>query len=517
MSVKLILSTAVTGGMTLLSRVFGLARDNVLARVIGAGTGVEADAFYVAFRIPNFFRRIFGEGAFSQAFVPVLSEYREKKPEDEVRGFLDNIAGFLLLSLIVVVGLGMLTAPWIIRLLAPGFLEQGDKFELAYNGLRIMFPYLLFISLVAMAGGIFNTWGRFGVPAFTPVLLNVCMIAAALWLSPYMENPVLALSWGVFVAGVVQLAFQIPFLIKLKRLPLPRFSRSPDPGVKRVLKLMAPAMIGVSVAQINLMVNTILASFLATGSVAWLYYSDRVMEFPLGIFGIALGTVILPSLSRQHANASEQEFSQLLDWGMRLVLLIVAPATVGLILLSEPIVSTLFQYGAFNAHDVKMSAAALVAYCLGLPALLAIKILAPGFYARQNTKTPVKIAAIAMLVNVAFAVLLFKPLAHVGLAMALSISAFVNAGLLFYYLSRYGHYHPESGWLAFTAKVLVATAAMATVLIWGAGDSNPWLNGSTWERVWRLSLWIGAAAAVYVAVILASGIRPRQLLYKHEI
>ena len=516
MSVKLILSTANTGGMTVLSRVFGLVRDNVLARVIGAGTGVEADAFYVAFRIPNFFRRIFGEGAFSQAFVPVLSEYREKKPEDEVRGFLDSIAGFLLLSLIVVVGVGAVAAPWIIRLLAPGFLDQPDKFELASDALRIMFPYLLFISLVAMAGGIFNTWGRFGVPAFTPVLLNVCMIVAALWLSPYLDNPVLALSWGVFVAGVVQLAFQLPFLIRLKRLPVPRFKK-PDPGVKRVLKLMAPAMVGVSVAQINMMVNTILASFLATGSVAWLYYSDRIMEFPLGIFGIALGTVILPSLSRQHANASEHEFSQLLDWGMRLVLLIVAPATVGLILLAEPIVSTLFQYGAFNAHDVKMSAAALVAYCLGLPALLAVKILAPGFYARQNTTTPVKIAAIAMLVNVTFALLLFKPLAHVGLAVALSISAFVNAGLLFYYLSRYGHYRPDAGWLAFTAKVLLATLVMAGVLLWGASDSSVWLQGSAWQRVWRLALWISVAAAAYVAVILATGIRPKQLLYKHEI
>jgi putative peptidoglycan lipid II flippase len=511
MSRDLFRSTLVTGGMTLISRITGLVRDIVFARIIGAGIGIGADAFYVAFRIPNFLRRIFGEGAFSQAFVPVFSEYRSRNSHAEVREFADRMTGTLGLILFVVTLVGVIAAPLIVMALAPGF--SGEKFELTTQMLRITFPYLLFISLVAMAAGMLNTYGRFGVAAFTPVLLNVCMIGAALWLAPRMQEPVLALAWGVFIAGVVQLLFQLPFLKRIGLLPRPRLKRNHD-GVGRVFRLMLPAIFGVSIAQINMLVNTVLASFLVTGSVSWLYYSDRLMEFPLGVFGIALATVILPSLSRQHAAASREEFSQLLDWAMRWVWLISLPAALALIVLAGPLLATLFQYGAFTAHDVAMSAQALKAFAFGLLGFVLIKVLAPGFYARQDTRTPMRIGALSMLANIVLSLALVGPLKHVGLALAISLAAFVNAGLLYVRLRRDKVYTPQPGWAAFIIRLALASAAMAAVLAWGAGDAQSWLAAPAWTRVGRLTFWVIVGMLIYLIGLLAAGVRPRMLLLK---
>ena len=511
MSRKLIKSTAVTGGMTFVSRLTGLARDMAFANLIGAGTGIAADAFYVAFRIPNFFRRIFGEGAFSQAFVPVFTEYKTRAPHAELRAFVDRMTGVLGAILLLFTVAGVAAAPLFVLIQAPGF--GGAKFALTVEILRITFPYLLFVSLVALAAGILNSYGRFAAAAFTPVLLNLCLIAAALWFAPGLDQPVLALAWGVFIAGVLQLAFQAPFLARLKLLPRPKLARDHD-GVARVLRLMLPAIFGVSVAQINTMVNTILASFLTNGSVSWLTYSDRIMEFPLGVFGIALATVILPSLSHRHVNNSRAEFSHLLDWGLRWVFVIGIPATAALVILAGPILTTLFHHGAFDARDVRMTTQALIAFALGLPGFILIKVLAPGFYARQDTRTPMRIGVIALLANIVLSLVLVFPLAHTGLALATSIAALVNAGLLFRLLRRQQVYHPLPGWGLFLARVALASAAMAAVLLWGVGGLEGWLAATVWERVVRLAFWVAAGALVYLFTIVLLGVRPRQLLLR---
>jgi putative peptidoglycan lipid II flippase len=513
MSRKLLKSTAWTSGMTLLSRIAGLVRDMVFASLIGAGAGVAADAFYVAFRIPNFLRRIFGEGAFSQAFVPVFAEYKTKTSHDEVRTFVSYMLGYLGAILLVVTLVGVVVAPLLVGMLAPGYLDEPQKYGLTVTMLRIIFPYIFFVSLVAMAAGILNTYGRFGAAAFTPVLLNLCLIGAAVLLAPHLDEPVLALAWGVFIAGVVQLAFQIPFLRQLKLLPRPRFTwRQQHEGVRRVSKLMLPAIFGVSIAQVNLLVNTLLASFLVTGSVSWLYYADRFMEFPLGVFGIALATVILPGLSRRHATNSNDDFSHLLDWGLRWVVIIAVPASVALILLAGPLLTTLFYRGAFTAHDVQMTAAALIAFSAGLLGFMLIKVLAPGFYARQDTQTPVRIGVVTMGVNIVLSLALFYPFGHVGLASAISVAAFVNAGLLFYRLYRGGIYRPSSGWGLFAFRVLLASAVMGVVLYLGIGDPASWLDARSRDRVWRLVLWVAVGAVSYFVTALLVGLRPKQLL-----
>ncbi len=513
MSRKLLKSTAWTSGMTLLSRIAGLVRDMVFASLIGAGTGVAADAFYVAFRIPNFLRRIFGEGAFSQAFVPVFADYKTRANQDEIRTFLSYMLGYLAAILLVVTVLGVLIAPLLVGLLAPGYLDEPQKYGLTVTMLRIIFPYIFFVSLVAMAAGVLNTYGRFGAAAFTPVLLNLCLIGAAVLLSPHLDEPVLALAWGVLIAGVVQLAFQLPFLRQLKLLPRPRLAwRQQHEGVRRVAKLMLPAIFGVSIAQVNLLVNTLLASFLITGSVSWLYYADRFMEFPLGVFGIALATVILPGLSRRFASQSNEDFSHLLDWGMRWVVIIGVPASVALILLAGPLLATLFYRGAFTAHDVQMTAAALIAFSAGLLGFMLIKVLAPGFYARQDTKTPVRIGVVTMGVNIVLSLALFYPFGHVGLAAAISVAAFVNAGLLLYRLYREGVYRPVAGWGLFAGRVLLASAVMGVVLYVGIGDLASWLEARFLDRLRQLALWVGIGAATYFAVALLVGLRPKQLL-----
>jgi len=513
MSRKLIKSTALTGGMTLVSRMTGLIRDVIFARFLGASAGVAADAFYVAFAIPNFFRRIFGEGAFSQAFVPVLTAHKNGNELAATRTFVGNMSGVFGLLLFLVTLVGVIAAPILVTLLAPGFLQHGDKYDLTVEMLRITFPYLMFISLVAMSAGILNSHQQFGAAAFTPVLLNVCLIGAAVLAAPHMAQPVLALAWGVFAAGVVQLLFQIPFLLKINMLVWPRLRL--DPEVKKVFRLMGPAILGSSVAQINLLVNRVLASFLVTGSVSWLYFSDRLMEFPLAIFGIALATVILPSLSQKHAEASPQEFSRLLDWALRWVLMIGLPATVGLVLLSRAIMTTLFHYKEFNALDVEMSAQALMAFALGLLGFIGVKILAPGFYARQDTKTPAKIAMISFAVNIVLSLLLVWPLKHVGLALSISLAAFVNAGLLFLRLHKDQVYRPETGWLLFSGKIVIASSLMAALLYWGVGDANSWLQAGFWERVQWLSFWVITSILLYIGCLLLMGIKPRHLLLKH--
>ncbi len=531
MTRKLIQSTAVTGGMTLVSRITGLARDVVFAGLIGAGAGVAADAFYVAFRIPNFLRRIFGEGAFSQAFVPVFTEYKTRAAPEEARAFVDHMTGVLGVILFVVTLTGVLAAPVLVMVLAPGFLDEPHKYDLTVQMLRIMFPYLLFISFVAMAAGILNTYGKFGAAAFTPVLLNLSLIAAAIWLAPRMAEPVMALAWGVFLAGIVQLVFQWPFLRAIRLAPRPRLKYKPAhdsrdgggraasgtaaaDGVGRVFKLMLPAIFGVSVSQLNLLVNTLLASFLVTGSVSWLYYSDRLMEFPLGVFGIALATVILPSLSHKHATNSHEEFSHLLDWALRWVVLIGLPASVALVVLAGPMLATLFHYGAFNANDVRMSASALMAFSLGLLGFLLVKVLAPGFYARQDTKTPVRIGIVAMLANIVLSLVLVYPLKHVGLALAISLAAFLNAALLYRWLRKHDVYRPLPGWGIFLLRVTIAAAAMGVLLAWGVGDIGKWLAASVSERVIQLTLWVVAGLVTYAGFILALGIRPAQMLLR---
>lgn len=511
MSRKLIRSTVLTGSMTLISRISGFLRDAILARFVG--TSFAADAFFVAFRIPNFLRRVFGEGAFSQAFVPVFSEYKVRGKAEDTQVFIDHVAGIFAVVLFAVTLIGVILAPILVTILAPGFKADPTKYGITVDMLRITFPYLLFVSLVAMAGGILNTYGRFGVPAITPVLLNLSLIGAVLWLAPHLSNPVMALAWGVFIAGLVQLLFQLPFLVKLGLLPRPRVALH-DEGVRRVFKLMAPAVFGSSVAQINLLVNTVLASFLVTGSVSWLYYSDRLLEFPMGVFGIALATVVLPHLSQKHATKSKEEFSDTLDWALRLAFFIGLPAMVGLLVLSGPMLVTLFRYGAFTVYDVDMAQQSLLAFSLGLPAFILVKILAPGFYARQDMKTPVRIGIIALVANIVLSLALVWPLRHTGLALATSLAGFVNAVLLYRGLRGHEVYQPLPGWGSFLFKLALANIAMGIVLYWGAGPLVGWLEASALTRIGRLSLWIVVGIVVYSSVVYLAGVRPAQLMMK---
>lgn len=502
-------SIAKVGGNTFLSRIMGFIRDLVVARVFGADAGT--DAFFVAFKIPNFMRRLFSEGAFSMAFVPVLNAYKTRHGTPELKGFVDDVAGSFGAVLLGVTLLGVLGAPVLILIFAPGFSGEVGKQAMATEMLRLTFPYLMFISLTAFAGGILNTYERFGVPAFTPVLLNIALILCALLLAPEMERPIFALAWGVFIAGVAQLAFQLPFLWRIGMLPRPRVNFR-DAGVRRVIKLMVPALFGVSVTQIGLLLNTLLASFLVTGSITWLYYGDRLMEFPLGILGVALGTVILPKLSRKHAEQSPEAFSSTLDWALRWVLLLGVPAAVGLLVLADPMMAALFHSGEFTGEDVNMAARALMAYALGLVAFMGIKVLAPGFYARQDMRTPVRIAVIAMVVNVAFSLLLMFPLGHTGLALATTLSAVANAGLLLRGLLRAGVYRPGDGWRALLARGLGAGLVMGLVVWWGSGETALWITMGTWERVLRLLGWILAGGVVYAGSLLALGIRRRHFI-----
>ena len=500
---------ATVSGLTMLSRVTGLIREFLIARTFGAS--VYTDAFFVAFRIPNLLRRLFAEGAFSQAFVPILAEYKNQRGNRATRVLTDHVATVMFWALLVTSVIGVVAAPALVLLMASGFSSNAQAMSLSVAMTRIMFPYILFMSLVALAGGILNTWREFRVPAFTPVLLNLSFIAAALLLAPLMSQPVYALAIAVFIGGVLQLAFQLPALRKIGMLP--RISLNPlialsDEGVRRVLKQMLPATFAVSAAQISLIINTNIASHLADGSVSWLSYADRLMELPTGLLGVALGTILLPNLSKAHASGDQREYSSLLDWGMRLTFLLAMPSAVALIVLAIPITSTLFHYGRFDAVSVHMTAQALIAYGVGLMGLIMVKILAPGFYAKQDIRTPVKIG-IGVLIATQLMNLVFVPwIAHAGLALSIGLGATANAGLLFILLRKNGIYRPEPGWTRFFIQLSGALCLLAGMGLW-LGAQFDWiaLSGTPWTRVLALLIIVVACAACYFAALLAMGIR----------
>jgi len=506
-------SGTIVGLMTLLSRVLGFVRDQVLAIVFGAGS--VTDVFLVAFKIPNFLRRLFAEGAFAQAFVPVFTEYRETRSRAALLDLAAHVSGTLIVILLLVSTTGVMLSPFLIMLFAPGFLDEPGKFDLATHMLRITFPYLFFVSLVAYAGSMLNTFGKFAVPSFTPVLLNVCMIGAALLLSPHFDVPITALAWGVFVAGAVQLALQIPFLRQIGLLPRPRWGWKHS-GVRRILKLMAPAILGSSVAQINLLLDTIIASFLTAGSLSWLYYSDRLMEFPLGLLGVTLGTIILPRLSREHANAAPDQFKRTLDWALRLVVILGVPSALALMILAEPMLLTLFGYGQFTAHDATMASYSLIAYSAGLPAFLLIKIFAPAFFARQNTRTPVRIGIIALISNMGYNLLFVLPMIwldfvapHTGLALASSLAAWQQALMLYRQLKAEDIYQLPPTLVSFSIRVLPALSVLGVALVFMT--SIDWQSAGAATRVSSLMLALAAGGVSYLLGLLASGVRLRHL------
>ncbi|TJY62066.1 murein biosynthesis integral membrane protein MurJ [Sinimarinibacterium sp. CAU 1509] len=509
MSRSLLKSTGLVGLMTLLSRVLGLVREIMLASKFGAGGGM--DAFLVALMIPNFGRRMFAEGAFSQAFVPVFTEVKTTGSHDDARDMVAVVAGTLGGVLSVITVLGCMAAPLLVWAFASGFAVDPDKAALSAQLLRWTFPYLMFISLTSMAGGVLNAYGHFGVPAFTPVILNVCLIASAFIDS----GSVQALAWAVFAAGILQFLFQWPSLLRLRLLPRPRWGWR-DPRVRRIVSLMVPVLIGSSVAQISLLLNTNLSTHLGDGPVSWLYYANRLMEFPLGIFSIAIGTAILPTLSAQHALRSTEDFSATLDWSLRLMLVIGLPAAVGMVVLAGPLVATVYGYGRFQASDITMTAYALWAYGVGFIGFSLIKVLTPGFYARQNTRQPVRYAMIGLAVGMTVSVILFVlarhydvAFGHVGLAASTSITAWVNAMLLLRRLRRDAVYLPGIAWRRFGLQLLAANLVLALVAFSFAGAPQWWSEASAAMRALRSAALIGAGIFVYFGTLAMTGVRPR--------
>jgi putative peptidoglycan lipid II flippase len=500
--------------MTLVSRILGFVRDVIVASAFG--DRMAADAFFVAFKIPNLFRRLFAEGAFSQAFVPVLSESREKEGEDAVRRLVDAATGTLAVVVSGVVLLGVVAAPIFVLLFAPGFVHETAKLELSASLLRVTFPYLLFISLSGLAGSVSNIYGRFGIPALSPVMLNITMIIGAVWVAPYMAEPIMGLAIGVIAGGITQLAMQYAGLWKLGFRPRPRIAFL-DPGVRKILRLMGPAIFGVSVAQINMMLDTILASFLKTGSISWLYYADRLCEFPLGVFGLALSTVILPALSERHNAGSAQSFSATLDWGLRWVFVIGTPAAVALAVLAVPLLSTLFEYGKMDHHAVMMSAQALVAFAVGLLPFILVKVLAPAFYARQDTRTPVRIGIISMISSSVMNVILVFPLAHGGLALATSLGAYINSWMLYTTLRREAVYRAGRAWRRFLLQIGVASAVMGLALWFVVAPLDQWERWTMSARALRLSLALVAGTGVYFSCLWLSGLRFRDMAAREHV
>ncbi len=522
MSKKLIKSGMIVSVMTLVSRVLGLVRDVVIANVMGAGA--MSDVFLLANKIPNFLRRLFAEGAFAQAFVPVLSEYQIKDEQNaqengkqnnhqQTRLLIAQVSGTLGVIVSIVTLFGVIASPVIVILFGTGWFVDwfndapgGEKFTLASNLLAITFPYLWFISFAALTGAVLNTMGRFAVGAFTPVLLNVAIIGMAIFGSPYTESPAHALAWGVFLGGLIQFLFQIPFMFKAGMLVKPKWAWHSE-GVSKIRKLIVPALFGVSVTQINLLLDTIIASFLITGSISWLYYADRLLEFPLGLFGIGIATVILPSLARLHSKNSPAEFSATLDWGIKVISLFGWPALAGLMVLAQPIIMVLFMRGEFSQQTVLQVSMALFAYLSGLLSFMFIKILAPGYYARQDTKTPVKIGIIAMVANMVFNLMLAPFIGYVGLALATTLSATLNAWLLYRGLKAQGVYELSVKTLIFIGKIVLSAAVMALVVYQLSADFDVWLVMSFLEQVQQLSLCIGLGVVSYLMMIILLGIR----------
>lgn len=496
----------------MISRLLGFIRDMLFARIFGIDSAT--DAFFVAFKIPNFMRRLFAEGAFSQAFVPVLSEYKETQTTEALKELIEKTAGTLAAVLFFITILGVVGAPLLIVAFAPGFDADTSRYYMAVDMLRLTFPYLFFISLTAMAGGVLNTYGKFAIPAVTPVLLNLSFLAAMFWLSPLLDEPIMALAWAVLLAGVAQLVFQFPYLNKLGLLPKLKFDRQ-HAGVKKIMKLMLPALFGVSVTQINLLVDTILASFLVAGSVSWLYFSDRLVEFPLGLFGIALATVVLPALSKSHAAKKHGEFSRSLDSGLRFVLLLGLPSAAALFFLAQPMIATLFQYDAFSPHDVDMASLSLMAYAVGLPAFILVKVLVPGFTSRQDMKTPVRIGIISVVANMLMSVSLVFFFDHAGLALATSMAAFINAGLLFRVLLNQGVFEPQPGWIAYGFRLVLANVLVAIIYMYDFSPAQ-WYEWGAFDRAMALGLELLAVLVVYVISLLIVGVRPQHVFLKSE-
>ncbi|MDU4267747.1 MAG: murein biosynthesis integral membrane protein MurJ [Enterobacter hormaechei] len=491
---NLLKSLAAVSSMTMFSRVLGFARDAIVARVFGAG--MATDAFFVAFKLPNLLRRIFAEGAFSQAFVPILAEYKSKQGEDATRVFVAYVSGLLTLALAIVTVLGMLAAPWVIMVTAPGFADTADKFTLTTQLLRITFPYILLISLASLVGAILNTWNRFSVPAFAPTFLNVSMIGFALFAAPHFNPPVLALAWAVTVGGVLQLV-------------LPRINFK-DAGAMRVIKQMGPAILGVSVSQISLIINTIFASFLVSGSVSWMYYADRLMEFPSGVLGVALGTILLPSLSKSFASGNHDEYCRLMDWGLRLCFLLALPSAVALGILAKPLTVSLFQYGKFTAFDAAMTQRALVAYSVGLMGLIVVKVLAPGFYSRQDIKTPVKIAIVTLIMTQLMNLAFIGPLKHAGLSLSIGLAACLNAGLLYWQLRKQDIFTPQPGWASFLLRLAIAVVVMAAALVGMLYVMPEWAQGTMPYRLMRLMAVVVVGVVAYFATLAVLGFKVKE-------
>lgn len=511
MSGKLLKSVSAFTSPTLLSRVLGLVRDKAIAYVFGADAAT--DAFFVAFRIPNMLRRMFAEGAFSQGFVPVLADYYNQADPEPMRKAVSQIVGTLAIILLVVALIGVAGAPWLVTVMAPEYVNQPEKMQLTVDLLRIMFPYIFFISLVAASSGILNTFEKFAAPAFAPVWLNVCLIGAGLVFADQFDVPIYSLAWAVLLAGLIQFLFLLPFLWKVGMLVLPVWAWGSD-AVKKVLRLMGPALLGSSVTQINLVINTILATTLVTGSVSWLYYSDRMVEFPIGIFGVALGTVILPRLSALHVQESQREFTATLDWALRIALMISLPATLGLMLLAGPIITTIFLGGQFTEADVGPTVAALTVYALGLNAFILNKVFSPGYFARKDTKTPVKYSAIAVVVNLVCSLTLMQFYGHVGLALGVAIAANVNTGMLGIGLWRRGVLSiSKETWLV-CLRVALSTIAMAATLWWFVPSLEEWFAWSVWQQIGQLGLWVAIGMVVFAISMLVLGLRRRHLVLK---
>jgi putative peptidoglycan lipid II flippase len=519
--VSLLRSASVVSIFTLASRVTGLVRELLIASAFGASA--LTDAFNVAFRIPNLFRRLFAEGAFSQAFVPVLAASRAQHGDEATWEVIDSVATALAWSVLLLSVLGVLASPWLVWALASGLQQDPRGYASAVSMTRWMFPYIAFMSLVALSAGILNTWKRFAVPAATPVLLNLSMIAAAWWLAPWLARQgvaaIHALPVGVMLGGVLQLAVQIPALHRLGLLPRlglgPKAIRKAwaNPATRNILRLMAPALLGVGVAQISLLINTQIASHLAPGSVSWLTYADRLMEFPTAMLGVALGVVLMPQLAAAKATGDGDRYAAMLDWGLRLVLLLALPCAAALLVFSQPLVSVLYHYGAFTDRDVQQTTLALTGYGVGLLGLVAIKVLAPGYYASQDIRTPVRIAVVVLVLTQMFNLLLVPYLAHAGLALSIGLGALVNAGWLLVGLLRRGSYKPQPGWLRFVLQVFLATGLL-TALLWFATQNLPWLamRQDAWLRMgWMLAIML-ASALLYFGVLWATGLRLKAFL-----
>ena len=514
---KLVKSTASFSLLTMLSRVLGYARDAIIFIVFGAGGAT--DAFLVAFRLPNLMRRLFGEGALSQAFVPVFQEYKKHRSRDELHQFADCAGGTLAIILLVITAIGILIAPVLIAIFAPGFIDESDRFDLSAQMLRITFPYLLFISLTALATGILNSYGHFGAPAFTPVLMNLSLITATVWVAPKMDEPITALAWGVLIAGIVQLSFILLWLRRINwsfRLRLDFYHK----GVRRVGRLMLPAVFSSAIVQINLLFDTLIASFLVAGSISWLYISDRFVELPMGVFGIAISTVLLARLSEHRTAADLDRFQQTMDWGVRLAMALALPCVVGLIVLAQPILISLIQYRQFTYDDTLMVSISMMAYAIGLPMFMLIKIFSCAFYAHQNTKLPMRIAVIAMLSNIALnviLVLLWQQIGllapHAALALATSLSALLNSFLLYRALIRHGIFHLNIETNIFIKKILVASVTMGLLLIFIMRWLPDWNTQGAPYRVGMLSGLVISGAVFYLVGLLLLKVKLRKTLH----